>query len=185
MCQTVRYNLGIMLQLSATILNQPVLSLRTGLQVATATTPIINPNNLKIEGFYCEDTGERKTLVLLEQDIREIIRDGIVINDFDVLAEEEDLIRLKEVLKLGFHPVGMTVVTVSKQRLGKVSDFAVDVPSFIIKKLYVNRSILKSLTNAQFGIDRTQIVEITDRKIVVQDLLQLTRASVPAGLPAN
>jgi uncharacterized protein YrrD len=174
-----------MLQLSATILNQPVLSLRTGQQVATTATPIINPNNLKIEGFYCQDTGERKALILLEQDIREIIRDGIVVNDYDVLAEPEDLVRLKDILKLGFDPVGKTVITVSKQRVGKVSDYAVDVPSFIIKKLYVNRTLLKSFTSGQLGIDRTQIVEITDKKIIVQDLVQLTRAGVPAGLPAN
>lgn len=181
----MRYNQTTMLQLSATILNQPVLSLQTGQQIALATTPIINPNNLKIEGFYCQSTDERKTLILLEQDIREIIRDGLVVNDYSVLAEEDDLIRLQDILKLGFNPVGKTVITVSKQRIGKVSDYAVDVPSFIIKKLYVNRALLKAFTTGQLGIDRTQIVEITDKKIIVQDLVQLTRASVPAGVPAN
>jgi uncharacterized protein YrrD len=181
----VRYTLSIMLQLSGTIMNQPVLSLRTGREVAVATKPIINPNNLKIEGFYCRDSMEKKTLILVEQDIREMINEGYVVNDHDVLAEAEDLVRLKEVLHLNFDPIGKTVVTVSKEKLGKVNDYAVDVPGFFIKKIYVGHSLLKSLTGTQLGIDRTQIVEITDKKIVVQDLVQLSRAGVPAGLPAQ
>lgn len=175
-----------MLQLSSTILDQPVLSLRTGREVATVFKPVINPDNLKIEGFYCQDsTDKHKTLILLEQDIREMIAQGYVVNDYDVLAEAEDLIRLENILNNGFDPIGKTVVTVSKVKIGKVNDYAVDIPSFFIKKLYVGRSLLKSLTTAQLGIDRTQIVEITDKKIIVQDLVQPTHAGIPAGLPAN
>src|SRR5262249_12539712 len=69
-----------MLQLSGMLLKQPILSLRTSAEVAVVQSPIINPNNLKIEGFYCV-TSDRNLRVLLEQDIRDALPQGIVIND--------------------------------------------------------------------------------------------------------
>ena len=60
-----------MLKLSNSFKNISVMSLRTGAPVAKVLTPIIDPNNLKIEGFYCADSISRNKLVLLVQDIRE------------------------------------------------------------------------------------------------------------------
>lgn len=170
-----------MLQLSSTLVNQAVLSLRTGGQVATAIEPIINPNNLKIEGFYCEDRFEKKQLILLTQDIRDRVERGFVVNDHEVLVDPEELIRLQAVIKLQFSLIGKPVVTVNKQRLGKVNDYAVDDVALYVQKIYVGQSIIKSLTGGGLTIDRGQIVEITDRKIVVQDPLKLVKSTAPAG----
>lgn len=178
----MQYNEVTMLQLSATLIDQPVLSLRTGGEVAVAVRPIFNPNNLKIEGFYCVDAMDKKRqLILVAQDVREIIAKGFVVNDYEVLTEPEELVRLHEVLQINFELIGKPVFTVSKQKLGKVDDYAIDNQSLLVKKLYVSQSLLKSLNNGQLGIDRTQIVEITDRKIVVKDLLQPTKSAIPLG----
>lgn len=158
-----------MLQLSAMLLNRPVMSLRIGTQVATTLTPIINPNNLKIEGFYCQDT-QRKRLVLLEQDIRDMLPQGLVINDADALTEPGELIRLKDVMSLHFDLLGKQVVTASREKIGKVNDFATETQSMMIKKLYVSRSLFKSFGTGSLGVDRTQIIEITRDQIVIQDL---------------
>jgi sporulation protein YlmC with PRC-barrel domain len=166
-----------MLQLSASFQNRPVLSLRTGGPVATTTTAIINPDNLKIEGFYCFDLRSNATLVLLYSDIRDIIPQGIVVNDFDVLAEPEELVRLHKIMKIGFNPVGKQVVTMSRQRVGKVSDYATEVETMYIQKIYVSQSLLKNFTGGNLGIDRTQINEITEKKIIIQDLLKTAPAA--------
>lgn len=170
-----------MLQLSATLINCPVLSLRTGSPVATTTAPIINPNNLKIEGFYCQDDNNRKKeVVLLYQDIRDIIPQGFVINDYDVLVEPGELIRLQEVLQLRFDLLGKQVVTTGGDRLGKVSDYATETTTMFVQKIYVSQSIFKNFMGGNLGIDRTQIIEITSKRIVVHDLKQ----PVPAGARA-
>lgn len=161
-----------MLQLSNVFINRPILSLRTGGLVATTTTPIINPNNLKLEGFFCIDNRSKEQLVLVQQDIREIIPQGIVINDHDVLVEPEELVRLHKVMNIGFDPIGKQVVTLSKQRVGKVIDFAAETDTMYIQKLYVAQSFFKHLTGGNLGIDRTQIHEITAKKIIIQDLLE-------------
>ncbi len=158
------------------------MSLRTGQPVARTTGAIFNPNNLKIEGFYCLDKFSRKELVLLYQDIRDVIPQGLVVNDHDALVEPKDLVRLKNVMDIGFELVGKQVVTLSKQRLGKVTDFATEVETMYVQKIYVSQGLLKGLTRGNLGIDRSQINEITDKKIIVNDLLD--SATVPSGAMA-
>jgi hypothetical protein len=158
-----------------------VMSLRTGTQVATALSPIINPNNLKIEGFYCSDRFDKKELVMLYQDIRDLLPNGFVIDDHDVLVEPEELVRLKDVLKLNFDLIGKPIETVSKHKVGKVSDYATEVSSMYVQKIYASQSILKSFTGGSLSIDRTQIVEITPRRIIINDLLKT--APSPVSVP--
>ncbi|MBA2279110.1 hypothetical protein H0V99_01550 [Candidatus Saccharibacteria bacterium] len=159
-----------MLQLTKNITNVPIMSLRTGGKVATADKPLINPNNLKIEGWLCTDHFSKKRLILLAQDVRDFVPQGIAVNDYDVLSEPDELIRLKEVLELEFELVGKPVVTTHRRRVGKVNDYAVDVTSMMVHKLYVTRPLYKSLAHGQLSIDRTQIVEITNRRVLVKDV---------------
>jgi sporulation protein YlmC with PRC-barrel domain len=171
-----------MLQLSASLLNKSILSLRTGMPIATITAPIFNPNNLKIEGFYCQDRFDKKELILLYQDIREMLPQGYVVNDHDVLVEPSDLIRLKDILEIGFELIGKQVETISKVKVGKVSDYAVETETMFVQKIYVSQSILKSLTGGSLSIDRSQINEITPRRIIINELLKTTPAAAPATI---
>lgn len=158
-----------MLKLSPTLQNLPVMSLRTGGKVAQATTPILNPNNLKIEGWYCADIFSKQQLVLLSQDIRDFVPQGIAVDDHESLSDPDELIRLKRTLELQFELIGKTVITNHKRRLGKVNDYAVDTDTMKVQKIYVARPVFKSLRDGQLSIDRSQIIEITDRKIIIRD----------------
>lgn len=148
------------------------MSLRTGTAIAGIVRPIINPNNLKIEGFYCQDRFEKKLLVLLYQDIRDILPQGYLVNDHDVLTEPKELVRLQTVMELDYDLLGKQVVTVSGDRIGKVSDYATETETMFIQKIYVAQSILRSFTGGSLSIDRTQVNEITPTRIVINDLLK-------------
>jgi len=171
-----------MLQLSESLLNRPVMSLRTGQPVATTTQAIINPNNLKIEGFYCTDRFSKDELVLLYQDIRDIIAQGFVVDDHDVLVEPSELVRLKEIMDIGFVLVGKPVETTGQEKIGKVTDFATEIETMYIQKLYVSQSMFKSFTGGNLGVERNQINEITDKKIIINDLLKGTPAAAGAAV---
>lgn len=167
--------------LSNNLIERPVMSLRTGGKVATTTRAVINPNNLRVEGFHCQDTVDKKLqLILLSIDIRDIVPQGIVVNDHSVLSEPGDLVRLKETLQINFELIGKPVFTDNKSRIGKVSDFAVDLSSLYIQKIYVAQSVIKSFAGGNLSVDRSQIVEITNKKIVIQDPLQATRLGSPS-----
>lgn len=173
-----------MLKLSASLINQPVVSLRTGSPVATAESAIINPNNLKIEGFYCLDHFSKRRLILLAQDIRDLVPQGMVINDHDVLVEPGELIRLKSVLEIQFELIGKHVKTAKGEKVGKVNDYAVDDQSLIIQKIYVGQSLLKSFSHGQITVDRNEIVEVTNKKVVIKELLKPSKSGITATAPA-
>lgn len=161
-----------MLQLSAKLINRPVLSLRTGSPVAQVNGVIINPNNLKIEGLYCHDRFDKRELILVHQDIREFLPNGYVVNDHDVLVEAEDLVRLKEVIDTDYQLIGKKVVTEGKQTIGKVNDFATEIETMMVQKIYVSQSVLKSFTGGSLSIDRSQVIETTPSKIIISELLK-------------
>lgn len=173
-----------MLRLSQSYVNRAVLSLRTGSRIGTAHQPIINPNNLKVEGWYAEDSYEKGEKILPTSEIRDFIVKGLVVNDHESLTEPEDMVRLQKVINIHFEVIGKVVVTETGKKLGKITDFAVDDQSYYIQKLYVNPSILKGLTQDQFIIDRSQIIEITDKKIIVADTTSRATASSPVRVQA-
>ena len=175
-----------MLVLSTNILNQPVLSLRAGGPIASVRAAIINPNNLKIEGFYCEDWLDKgRSAILLTQDIRDTLMQGFVVNDQEVLTDPTELVRLKDILAVDFQIMGKQVVTVTKEKVGKVTDFAVETTTFYIQKLYVGQSLFKSFSGGQLSVDRTQIVETTDQKIVIHDIQGHEKIAAPAAAPVS
>lgn len=171
-----------MLQLSSSLKDLPVLSLRTSGVIAVAVKPVINPNNLKIEGWYCRDQFSKKTLILLAKDIRDIVPQGLAVDDHDVLAEPEELIRMKEILALDFELLGKPAYTDMKRKLGKVSDFATDMESLFIQKLYIAQPLYRNLSGGQLSIDRTQIVEITNQRVTVRDVDEKAGSPVTAML---
>lgn len=160
------------------------MSLRTGGAVATAERPIINPNNLKIEGWYCRDQFSKKTLILLSKDIRDIVPQGLAVDDYERLSEPEELVRLQDILNLNFDVLGKVVITDSKRRVGKVSDYAADTTSFVIQKLYISQPVYKTLSGGQISIDRSQIIEITNREITVRDVDEKVGSPATAPLSA-
>ena len=156
-----------MLRLSASLRNQPVLSLRSGNPIAVALEPIINPHNLKILGWWCKLPGGKKQ-VLLADNVREILPTGLAVNDEADLSDQQDLVRHKNILNIRFQLLDKPVKT-KRQKLGKVSDFSYN-DGLFIQKLYVARSLVKVFASEDtLLIDRTQILEVTDHYILVRD----------------
>lgn len=164
-----------MMKLSASLVNQDILSLRTGGKIGKTLRFVINPNILKIEGWYIYNAYEKGDFVLLSNAVREIISKGLIVDDHDAMTPPEDLVRLKSVLDTQFDLMGKKVVTESRRTIGKVCDFAIDDKSFLINKIYINQNLFKSFSTQQLIVGRTQIIEITDKKIIVKD------SSIPAS----
>ncbi len=170
-----------MLRLSLDLNELPILSLRTGVEIALTKRPLINPGNLKIEGFYVQDLfDKKKDYILLTQDIREILINGFAVNDHEVLSEPSDLHRLSKVIEENIMLVNKMVITVSRKKIGKVSEFTVDDKSFFIQKIYVSQSIFKNLTGSNLILDRNNIVEITYKYVIVKDFEEKALAVAPA-----
>lgn len=174
--------------MSKNLFNRPVVSLRSGAQIAVAAEPIINPHNLQILGWRCTAKNSRGNLILLADDVREIIPEGLAVNDDDSLSSPEDLVRHREIIDIKFQLLEKAVRT-KKQKLGKVADFSYNEGMFV-QKLYVARPVTKIFSSQDtLLIDRTQILEVTDNYVLVNDadVSVAEEAAVPAGaaIPSN
>jgi len=158
-----------MLQLSSKLFNVPIMSLRSGGPVGTALSPIINPNNLKIEGWYALDRFSGKKLVLPVSEVRELTRRGLAVNDHDAMTEPAEMIRLEKVISINYQLIGKLIITEKHRKIGKITDFAFDPDSMYIQSLYARGRGLKSIASDDLVIGRGQIVQITDKAIVVRD----------------
>jgi len=158
------YNRTVMLILASKFSAVPILSLRVGGRIATTVAAIINPNNLHIDGFYCQPGNQKEQLILLDMHIRDLAHKGIIIDDHNVLSEPDDLVRLKEILDINYSLIGKNVL-VNKKKVGKVRDYSFDQASLFIQKIYVQPSLWKTINLSDLIFDRKNIVEVTDKYI--------------------
>lgn len=168
-----------MLFASDRLLEIPVMSLQTGGELARTKTALIDPSNLMIIAY--ELTGHRLDTTpsyLLTEDIREISSLGIIIDSSDEFVTLDEVIRLKDVFELHFSLKDKVVKDQKNTKLGKVQDYAFEPGSFLVKQLIVKRPLLKSFTDTELVIDRTQITEVNDTSIIIN---HDEREPAPAG----
>ncbi len=172
--------------LSNTLRNRPVLSLRSGGPIATAVDVVIDPNNLKIIGWWCAAPGHPGDAVLLADDVREVMPTGLAVDDESAISAVADLVRHKEILQIKFTLLGKLVKT-KRHKIGKVSDFTYDEGMFI-QKIYVTKPLTKVFAAEDtLLIARSQILEVTDTYILVDeaDARVTESSSVAAAAIAN
>src|SRR5687768_6144622 len=121
-----------MLKLFESTPGTKVVSLRVGGPIATIVGPLINPNNLYIEGWFVEDIRSKQKLILLSSDVRDILPQGFAVNDHEVLSDADDLVRLKELIALKFDLLGLKVSSQSGKNYGKISDYAFETNNMFV-----------------------------------------------------
>lgn len=145
------------------------MSLQTGRKLASTGRPIIDPRNLLIVAYYCKDYAlKNKTYILRTADIRDYGSMGFIVDSADELVEPEDIIKIKEVIDINFNLIGLNVENEDKVKLGKVESYSVESKTFTIEQIKVRRPLLKSFNDTGLLINRNQIIEVTDEKIIVK-----------------
>ena len=149
------------------------MGLQTGTQLATTKSPVIDPGNLQIVAYQVEGPllVERPSFIRMA-DVRELSDVGMIIDSSDEFVGLNDVISIEKIFKLNFNLIGLVVIDQSKHRLGKVNNYSLDTSSFMIQQLNVSRGGLKSLSETELLVHRSQIVEINDRAIIVRSTAQ-------------
>lgn len=162
-----------------------IASLRTGTPVGVVSEAIINPHNLKVDGWHAIELPKKRQGILLAQDIRDILPQGFIVDDHDAISEPGELIRLKEILKLNFQLIGKSVIDENRKRLGKVSDYAIDKDTFDVSKIHVAQSVFRSFKGGALLIDKSQVVEVNPHQIIVKQTANPLESELPATVPAS
>lgn len=159
-----------MLRFIGEFIDVPVMELRGGRRLSETLEAIIDPHKLKVIGFYVDDRAAGSDRILLVEDIRDIADDtGIIVDSEDVLTDPSDLVRLEDILDMGFEIRGKKLTTQSGKRLGKIDDYAIDDMSFRIEKLYGRPTAIKTLSTNDYIISRRQIASVNQNEVIVKD----------------
>lgn len=164
-------------------IDSTVASVQSGLPCGKITRFIVDPASLAISLLVIEDLHE--TTYLLPSDIRYATAERIIIDAEEKLSESDDLLRHQELITQNFDPIGCTVVTESRKKLGKVTNYAIDDTSWQIAKLYVMAGILGNPLQQEQIIEVSDVVNVENKKITVRDLRNRVHKPLTIPLPKN
>ena len=150
------------------LLNYPILGLHTASRIAEVKALVVDPNFLKIVAFEISAVSSKQRLFLDVTSVREFSKMGMIVDSDEEFIEQDDVIKLKEAIELGFTLENMKVVTKKKTMLGRVEDFMVTTDGFQIMQLIIKRPIYKALIDPELVIGRSEIHEINDNEIIVK-----------------
>lgn len=162
-----------MLILGSKLIGTPIMGLQTGTQLAVTKSPIIDPSNLKILAYEVDGPllSEKPAFIRIA-DVRELSNMGMIVDSNDEFVKIDDIIALKKIYDLKFKLNGLNVIDQNKHKLGKVSDYNIDTDSFVIQQLHVKRGVIKSLSETESLVHRSQIIEISDYAITVRTAIE-------------
>ena len=151
------------------------MGIQTGRRLAVIGDPIINPNNLQVIAWYA--TGNSvgfSPAVIFSEDIHELGHLGAIIDSADDILPLDGLVRLQEILSYNFAMHRLQVFDDTGRKLGSVESFNFDSDTFLIQQIILKPGFNVFLTASQLIISRSQIIEISNNKIVVSSLTKNT-----------
>ena len=158
-----------MLVYASKLLGAPVLSMQATSSIGQISAFVIDPDSLKIIAFFVSGPLIKNTNILVAKSIREYSKYGCVIDSIDELAEKDDIVKVSKIIDLNFNLNGLRVETKKGTKLGKVIDFTVTPDDFTVQQIIVKRPLVKSFLDPELTIPRSEIVEVTDYKIIVKN----------------
>lgn len=157
-----------MILLGSNLLKASIVSIQTGAVTAQTTHAIIDPAQLTVVAYQVSGPLiKQHPAYIRTADIRELSDIGIIIDSVDEFAYKGDIIKLDELERLHFNLLGMSIIDENRKKLGKVTDYTMDMGSFYIQQLTVRRPLMHSFNDTELLIHRTQIIEVNNDAIVV------------------
>lgn len=149
--------------------NTPIMSLQTGAQLAHIKRVLVDPRDLTVVAYELEGpTLVEHPSFLRPVDVRELSSLGLIVDSSDEFVGLDDVIKIRQVHDFKFDVVGLDVIDDKKHRLGKVQSFNLDASSFALEQLVVRRPLLKSFSESELLIHRSQIIEVSDERVLVR-----------------
>lgn len=153
-----------MLRLLSTIIGLPVISQRDSRALGVVKEPAADAAKGKIVAYELS----RRPSYLSTTDILAYLDDGIVVQDDEVLQEEDDLIRLKQLGNDRTPLFGLKAVSDTGKKLGRISDVLIDTEAHLTTRLHIKPGGLRGLAAAELIIPRERVIKMTAQEVIVR-----------------
>lgn len=163
-----------MQKLYSQTIGQFIVRKHDGEEIAVIEDLVIDTDTGKIQGLWLKPfVFFAKSLILLWRDIQ-VWQIKLYIENEEVLAEPEDLIRLKPIFDKDIQIYHNQVITNENVYLGKVYDFNFDVDSGQIINLFIVKKFLFVPIERRI-LPLKEVIEIRSDAIVVKSDLRLSK----------
>ncbi|MFH1088788.1 MAG: PRC-barrel domain-containing protein [Patescibacteria group bacterium] len=131
---------------------------------------IINPTEKRISAFLVKPAGFFKpNLAVATIDIVEYGPKLVIVKNESALVAPREVVSLPKLIRQRHKVLGNPVVTQSNKPLGKVSEILFETIDSTIQRIYVEPNILSALRQPDLIISADKIIQITPKKIIVQN----------------
>ncbi len=174
-----------MLIQSQQLVHTSVMSLQTGVQIATVKRVLIDPRDLTVVAYELAGRMLNESPSFLRtEDVREFGTLGFIVDSSDEFVGLDDVLRIRKVYDFEFDLIGLEVVEQKGTKLGKVQSYTTDAGSYSIQQIFVKQPFLKSIMETELIIHRSQIVEVSGSRILVRTTAHKEDAALPSSLKA-
>lgn len=151
--------------LRSDIIGLPVGALEEKAKIGVVSDVVVNPDNGTILALIIKTGFLRQERKVVDwQDVRVVEKSGVVVGTVEQLIALEEMVRVEQLIKDGFHLVGLPVFTTSGQKIGRVNNFRFDSVTDSLNQLYV-----RGFWGPNRIIGMSSIVRIELRKVVVRN----------------
>ncbi len=151
------------------LLHKPVMSLQTGVELARTKDILIDPRTLTVVAYELEGRMlDAHPSFLRIEEIREYGALGFIVDSSDEFVGLDDVLKLKEIYEFNFSLIGLDVAEQKGSKLGKVHAYAVDGSAYAVQQLMVKRPLLKSFTETELIVHRSQVIEVNNSRVLVR-----------------
>lgn len=149
------------------IIGYKIITFHNSFEAGVVQSLIIDSENgqfLGIEFIY-----EKKIKVIPLSEILTFGNSFLIIKDASSISEIEDVVKIEKALSINAPIFNERVETESGQKIGKVSNYTIDLSKMYLDKLYVAPNVSINLFASELIIPLTNIIEIQKKKIIVSD----------------
>lgn len=154
---------------------QPVKNLENGKTIAYLKNAVFDPKLGKMLGIVIKTGIFSQDKIIPAKDLQ-LSSDLIGITNIDDIVNEDEIIKIKNILKKKYRVLSQHVREKSGRYLGTVEGVLIESEGFNIVKLYVSKisffgTLLRFLPNIGEGlvISREQVLKITPKAIIVKN----------------
>lgn len=175
-----------LMQILATSLeNCPIFSLQSGRVIGFIKSIIIDPNILKVVVFRISLPGKNKPLFLLADLVIASNKNIISIRREEDVSKGNDLLRQKKFIDEKVTLFRYLAMTQGGQRIGRIEDYRFENQTFYITKLHVKINPLQRLWLSNRIVDREDIIEVKNKKVIIKDGLSKSQIRLKSTLPVK
>lgn len=171
--------------LASDVIKMQIFSLRLGGPIAVVEKILLDEAHLRIRILILRVMGEKQLGYLLPGDIRLSEQKKMIVDSEEKISEKNEVIRDRPIIERDLTLFNMIVVTVSGKKLGRIENYAFENTSYLVTKLYIRTNLIKNFIHDNLIIDRADIVDIKNDRVIVRDAFANGKQMATNALPVE